>query len=371
MPKDKMRENILKKLFLVAFIVLLGSMCQKNIVSAESLKEPEDGWERVIHNDERIKYSGIWNHAGNSSSNSTNSNSGSTGYCTFNFYGTKLRVIADTFSNSARRIKITIDGEESHYDGTRGYVGSNVIVYETNLKLGQHQVKLETDRSYGTGLLIINAFDVYNPESPVNMEKSMIFNLETEKKTIDLNQTTDVSLVINNITNIAAEDIYITYDTGKLKYLSCDEVAGIKLVYKDEANGKLRFILASRGEDNIIKSKKVLLNLHFEGIESGDALVDITKARVSDGITMEENVEEKLCGETTITINEGLKDVNGDGKFTLLDLGIDARHFGKNPSEEELSGYNTDVVKNNSIDEEDLVEIAKQILSNPDYEFNK
>lgn len=50
---------------------------------------------------------------------------------------------------------------------------------------------------------------------------------------------------------------------------------------------------------------------------------------------------------------------DNSGEFTLLDLGIDARHFSIDPESSELENYNTDVVVNGEIDEDDLLEIAK------------
>ncbi|OOM77481.1 hypothetical protein CLPUN_22620 [Clostridium puniceum] len=143
-----------------------------------------------------------------------------------------------------------------------------------------------------------------------------------------------------------------------------NEIDGIKLVKPVYKDGELRFILANKGTANITNAKKVLLTLKFQGIASGDALVDITKGKVSDGITMEKDLTDAECGQAIIKIdNTVLKDVNNTGEFTLLDLAIDARHLGEDPTT--LTQYNTDQVINGKIDDDDLIKISEYMLANP------
>lgn len=85
---------------------------------------------------------------------------------------------------------------------------------------------------------------------------------------------------------------------------------------------------------------------------------------------MEKDLTEEQCDQGKIIIEE-LKDVNGNGEFTLLDLAIDARNFKKDPKSKELSKFNTDIAINNAIDESDLLEIGKLMIDNPNYEPNK
>lgn len=199
---------------------------------------------------------------------------------------------------------------------------------------------------------------------------AVVLNIEPEKSQIHLNEPVLANLTIDNIKEIAAEDVRLKYDSAKLKFLGMDEVDGIKLVKADDKDGELRFILASKGAANVVEAKKVLLKLNFQGIASGDALVDVTKGRVSDGITMEKDLTDAECGQAIIKIdNIELKDVNNDGEFTLLDLAVDARHFGEDPKT--LIQYNTDQVINGAIDEEDLLKIGEYMRSNPNYLPNK
>lgn len=198
---------------------------------------------------------------------------------------------------------------------------------------------------------------------------TMILYMNAEKEKIKVGEFVNTSIEIDNVTEIAAEDIIVKYNTEKLQFIDFEEIDGIKLVYTNENNGELRFILASKGSSNIVNSRKSLLNLKFKGKAVGEALVDITKGKISDGIEMEKELAENQCGQATIII-EGFMDVNNSGEFTLLDLAIDARHLYKDPSSEELSQYNTDIVNDGMVDEKDLVEIAKLMLLNPNYHFN-
>ncbi|MCT4632470.1 MAG: cohesin domain-containing protein [Firmicutes bacterium] len=199
-----------------------------------------------------------------------------------------------------------------------------------------------------------------------------ILSVKPEEDKIKIKEKVSVDLVINNISEIAAEDIKIEYDENKLEFLGFEEVDGMKLVKSIEEtdDGELRVIIASEGESNIIDSEEILLKLEFRGIGEGEASIDIVKARVTDGIEMEKDLTEEECHGCIITI-EGVNDVNNSGEFTLLDLGIDARHLDKDPDASELSEYNTDIDINNKIDEDDLIEIAKLMLENSSYAPNK
>lgn len=200
----------------------------------------------------------------------------------------------------------------------------------------------------------------------------VVLDVEPVKENIKLYEEVTADLTINNINQISAEDVKIKYDNEKLKFIGFEEVDGIKLVkdIQDDKNGVIRVILASKGESNIVNSKKALLKLKFKGIKQGEAIVDVTKGRVSDGIEMERDLTDEQCDEGKIIIEE-IKDVNNSGEFTLLDLAIDARYLGKNPNAPELSKYNTDISINNVIDEDDLLEIGNLIIDNLNYDSNK
>lgn len=193
-----------------------------------------------------------------------------------------------------------------------------------------------------------------------------ILNVEPEKSRIKMNQMVTANVTIDNIKGIAAEDIRIKFDSERLKFVGFEESEGIKLVKGVELDnsGELRVIVASKGENNIVNLKKTLLKLKFIAIKKGEALIDITKGRVSDGIEMERDLNSNECGESKIFI-DAITDVNNSGEYTLLDLGIDARNLNKDPNS--LPQYNTDLDSNGLIDELDLSEIGKLMIENPNY----
>lgn len=228
------------------------------------------------------------------------------------------------------------------------------------------RVLVEDVTSRGSGAIIGRLrFGIDKSSSKV------ILDIEPDKEKIKVGENTTTNLTIDNIKDIAAEDISIKYDNEKLNFVGFEEVDGYKLVkdiHKAET-GELRVILASKGEANIVKSKQILLKLKFKGVNKGEAIIDVTKGKVSDGIELEKDLTSEQCDEGKLII-EGVNDVNKDGSFTLLDLAIDARHLNKNPNSEELAKYNTDIVVNGHIDDDDLIEIGKLMLDNPNYVKN-
>lgn len=292
----------------------------------------------------------------------------------FNFTGTKLRITTPLYYDECSQL--ILDGTtviDSNY-----VAGTTAVKYDiSNLENKEHSVRVVSLKKDGFHSWIspdkieIDADGKLLPyNESVNNSNKTIINIEPEKSTIRVNDSVKASVVIDNITEIAAEDIRITYDATKLKFEGYEQVAGIKLVKNLDQEGELRVIVASLGKDEIVNAKKVLLNLNFKATNVGEAKVDVIKARVSDGIEMEKDLTDEQCGEATILIEAPLfLDVNKSGEFTLLDLAIDARHYAKDPKLAELSNYNTDVVVNGKIDDGDLLEIGQQMLLNTNYTF--
>lgn len=156
-----------------------------------------------------------------------------------------------------------------------------------------------------------------------------------------------------------------------MEFIRAEGADGIK-IYKEInlADGIRRYITASLGNSNAANGDKILFKLIFKAKASGEAKIDITNGRIADNDNLEMDVEEENCGEKTILI-ENLKDVNGSGEFTLLDLGIAAWYFGYAVEDTDTSKYDADVVENGIIDDDDLTEIVRQILNNSNYPPNK
>ena len=176
------------------------------------------------------------------------------------------------------------------------------------------------------------------------------------------------NIVIHNAVNICAEDIKIAFDTSKLEFISAEAANGIKIYKEDDlTDGIRRYITASLGKANAANGDKILLKLTFKAKAIGEAKIDITNGRIADNATIEKDIKDENCGEKIILIEGNFMDVNRSGEFTLLDLGISAWHFGDAAADTDTSKYDTDVVKNGIIDDDDLTEIVKQILNNSNY----
>lgn len=135
-----------------------------------------------------------------------------------------------------------------------------------------------------------------------NINSSFILNVEPDKSNINLNETVSTNLTIDNITDIAAEDVKVKYDNTKLQFLGYEQVDGIILAKTSSTGNELRFILASKGASNIVNSKKTLLKLKFKGIDTGYTSIDVASGMVSDGIKMKKTLEAEQCGGATIKI---------------------------------------------------------------------
>lgn len=373
------RGKYLKKVVAMLLMTLLFSNLSAFATTVGDYSpEPEAGWVRFDDQDASIHYGEGWYDGGGGSFYKKTAKVTSTPgeSLTFNFTGPQLRIIGVFHKVYTANAQVELDGQIigtfSQQLGSETQGGT--LNFEIlNLEDKEHSVKVTYPNDGKT--LLLDAIDLAegNTILPYNTNIQTtplpILTITPEKSTIKVGEEVTTELAIENIQNIAAEDIKIAYDSEKLQYLGHEELEGIKLVYNDIQNGELRFILASKGESNLITAKTTLLKLNFKGISTGEALADITKGKVSDGIDMEKDLTAEECDQTIITI-ESLSDVNNSGEFTLLDLAIDARHLLKDPSLPELSGYNTDVVVNNAIDEEDLLEIGKYMLLNSNYSFN-
>ncbi|WP_342562368.1 cohesin domain-containing protein [Paenibacillus sp. FSL R7-0345] len=175
--------------------------------------------------------------------------------------------------------------------------------------------------------------------------------------------TADISL--KNVNNIYAEDLELKYDKEHLQYLGFEEVTGYKVYNKPmDQNGTIRFIVASQGEAYGINEDTVILKLRFKAKAPGTAVVDSTKARIAD--TEEEyDLEAMNCLEDNIIIEA--TDVNKSGKFTLVDLAIDARYFKYFAADVDPVKYNAQQAGDEYVNDDDLLYIVEQILDNPDY----
>lgn len=204
--------------------------------------------------------------------------------------------------------------------------------------------------------------------NPISKDETITVESLQSKLRVGQEFTTDI--VLHNGINICAEDIKIDYNKDLFEYVGYDVINGLRVVkeLKDSNTGALRFIIASLGKDNAINGDKTILKLKFKAKAVGTGKVDVIKARIADNGTIEKDILTENCGEKEFTVTTS--DVNRNGEFTLLDLGIDAWYYGANAEDTDTSKYDTDVVINGKIDDGDLLEIVEQMLKNPNYQPN-
>ncbi|WXR62114.1 hypothetical protein WG909_02490 [Peptostreptococcaceae bacterium AGR-M142] len=389
------RKNVLKSLTMFVFTFLMFTGLAMNSYAAETWVGHE-----IMRLGDSIETTGSWKASGTKvyiQGNIIEDENGRKVYEGFDpestieigFEGTGFKLIGASWWGQAAEYRIMIDDvvDESFEIESEGYAGNQELFKVEGLENTKHRVRITPVRYFGEKFggkyaeqytyVISSAYAKGNfipvDEAPqfgvINPGENVVLDVEPQEEKIGLDEEVVADLTIDNIEKIAAEDIRIKFDSARLEYLGYEEVEGIKLIKDIQNHDELRVILASQGEANIINDKKVLLKLKFRGTMTGKALVKVIKGRVTDGIEMERDLEDSDCGRGAILIEEAeiFIDVNNSGEFTLLDLGIDARHFGKDPSSQELEIYNTDVVEDGAIDDADLLEIGNQMLQNGNY----
>lgn len=232
------------------------------------------------------------------------------------------------------------------------YVNNGNIVVKAKFKASDFKYPVPTG---------FTAFD-----TPAPITKDETITIETPINEIEIGKEFTTDVVLHNGVNVCAEDVVVNYDKNLFEYLGYEEAAGFKVYKEMPADGSVRFITASKGKVNAINGDKTFVKLKFRAKQEGTGKVDAMTARIADNGTYEKDLKVDLCGEKVIKVT-GIKDVNRTGKFTLLDLGIDAWYYGMKADETDKSKYDCDVVVDSNIDDFDLSSIVVAMLANPEY----
>jgi hypothetical protein len=129
----------------------------------QALTAPETGWRRYDDTDGRILYTGtlskVTSSSGQYNSSYTQSNTnGST--ISFKFYGTKIRILSNYYSDKSNSIDVYIDGVriDNFSEYFNGSAVLQCLVYEkTGLALGNHTIKLVNNT---TSYMMLDAIDI-------------------------------------------------------------------------------------------------------------------------------------------------------------------------------------------------------------------
>ncbi len=205
-------------------------------------------------------------------------------------------------------------------------------------------------------------------EATVTPQKTLAIDVTSSADKVKVGSEFTSDIVLNNASNILAEDVTFTYDKTLFQYEGYTDISGLKVqkITNDTATGTVRFIAASLGGDNAITGNKSLIQLKFKAIAPGTGKIDATKGRVADQTT-ETDISTDNCGEKSITVESATADVNKSGEYTLVDLADDAFYYGKNASDTDTVKYNADQNSDGKIDDSDLSYVVSQILANTNY----
>lgn len=287
----------------------------------------------------------------------------------FNFTGTGIKILSP--SDYDLSSILILDGA-IEIKPSRGN-GNFSVAYEiTGLENREHSIKVINGSKGAINAISPTRIHLQKGEKllPYNEKTATpqkILTFETENNTKRVNEIFNLDMYMQNIKEIAAEDILIHYDPEYLSFEGFKEKDGIKIVYSNTQKGEIRVVMASLGEKNVINTKTMLANINFKALKKGETTVSYNKAKVTDGLTYEKPLKAEELGDILLYIKEPLfLDVNKSGKYTLLDLGILARHFNALLPNDL---YILDQFEDGKVDDLDLIEVYKRILENPEYTF--
>ncbi|QUH27916.1 cohesin domain-containing protein [Vallitalea guaymasensis] len=369
----------MKKFRIMLVVVILLFVCNINLYAASlgsKLLTPTEGWKRVNDSDSRISYIGElyytnWSHGTVYDGDIHGQTSPDQQQICFNFTGTKIRTYGVGYSGMNNGNMIIIDGVEYEMANWSQLPNNDMgLTFEkTDLEDKEHYVKIVgngSERMYFDCVDIDENAQLKSYNENVIIEPSL--DIESVSK-IKEGQELVADIVIHNVSDIYAEDIKIKYDANLFQYVGYENVEGLEVYNSPEdKNGELRFIIASKGKENVAKDNTIIIKLNFKATKAGEGLIDITQGHIAN-INEEFDIEEKKCGEKNIIIEE-VKDVNLNGEFTLIDLAIDGYYYGMSAADTNTTKYHADVDDNGDIQDVDLKLIVCELLSNSNYEPN-
>jgi len=229
---------------------------------------------------------------------------------------------------------------------------------------------------FGSIILIQNnpTFATTNNINPTevntNIENSIIYT-STTKSAVNIGQTFKVGLSINNVQNISAEDITVKYDSSILNFLGVANIHdGLNIIEQTTSSAveittssSIRLIIVSQGNGNVVNLQQDILYLNFQSVKTGCGAVYTENCKITDGDSMERKLTTNEMSGCIVNVN---CDINGDGQFTLLDIGIISKHLGESVDNQN-NNYTMDLVCDGVIDEKDLEKAKECLLNNSNY----
>ena len=352
-----------------------------NFKVGDYLGSPEDGWKRYDDVDKNITYDDNWTYrnAVGKYKQTDHKTSEVNASLKFSFTGDKLRIISQVDPKNSKSLVIKIDKKEYDFSVNKFEFCDTAIAFE---KIGLEDTEHSVEIINKDGWFNLDAIDIsesgelkpYEEKENINDNGTEVLNenvtIESEIDKLSLNKEFSTDIVLHSGKNICAEDIKISYNKDLFEYIGFEQIDGLR-VNKEIKNtdlGNLRFIVSSLGKKNAINGDKTMLRLKFKSKAAGKGKIDVIKTRIANNGTIEKDIPEDKCGEKEFTI---ISDVNRDNEFSLLDLGIDSWYYGSDSKDTDITKFDTDIVINGKVDDDDLTEITNQLIINPNYEPNK
>jgi hypothetical protein len=299
-------------------------------LSDYALTAPEAGWKRIDDGAGGFKRNGTWVY-----DPLTGAYQGAVRYTTdvnakinFIFYGTKLRLLVNTYTNKPNNMPITIDDVTETY-GMNNAGGQQVMVYEkSSLPLGYHAVSIQSPSNLGSQNWNIDAVDIdstgrlYHPNEVTDMADIAVGKL------IRCHYSSPASGTIGSFNNLGKETSDIipvassALPNGDFYFIATETV-----------NQKI-ILVADRNVQHSISWD----TLNNTGIASGTGkplVHDVTSSIVSY-YTMEEAETSNLFDSVgsshgTATGTTIIAGMNGDGSARRLNGTSDCIRFASNP----------------------------------------
>lgn len=217
----------------------------------------------------------------------------------------------------------------------------------------------------GTAIITASTIDGTNLSAKCTVTVNDIkptLDITSEKSKVNGGDTFTTYAALHNVANIYAEDVIVSYDSNLFDFVSADVAkTGYEILNQETTTpGAIRFIVANKGADNGITGESQILKLTFKAKNiSGKGRIEPSYGLIANGLDGTEIQPIRIGTEVEVAGYD--VDVNKDGKYSLADLAIDARHYNMDKSKWN-NKFNVDVLTNGQVDEEDLKAIVEAIV---------
>jgi hypothetical protein len=171
----------------------------------DQLLAPEAGWSRFDNDNIKIEYTGAWSNSVSTKYwNGSRKQSTSIGSSfSFKFYGTRLRIIAESNINRSNDIELNIDGNIETISMYSDVKVTQALIYESSILIeGSHTVEVTLN---GSGYIVFDAIDIDDTGYLFSSIVKHLLKDETSNEIYTINSGSIVSIGNGALT----EDMFI------------------------------------------------------------------------------------------------------------------------------------------------------------------